>query len=109
MGTSEPPSGPNWRRLSLYLIAIVKPDLAAAKADRGIPIRPPTKVPSMVKNRRLSLGIGLSNSPFSFTEANRSSMFSFGITTWSKLIVPLSTPFNPILRPQSFIVIPFKT
>jgi hypothetical protein len=35
-GTSEPPSGPNLPRLSLYWIAIVNPDLAAAKADLGI-------------------------------------------------------------------------
>jgi hypothetical protein len=32
-----------------YLIAIVNPDLAAANADRGIPILPPIKVPNMVK------------------------------------------------------------
>ena len=57
-------------------IAMVNPDLTALNPERGIPMRPPTRVPSIVKNLRLSLEIGLANFPSAVTLANRSSMFS---------------------------------
>jgi hypothetical protein len=50
-----------------YLIAIVNPDLAAANADRGIPILPPIKVPNMVKPLIITWYFQI---PFSFTEEN---------------------------------------
>jgi hypothetical protein len=58
-----------------YLIAIVNPDLAAANADRGIPILPPIKVPNMVKTAyHLVLGFQI---PFFIHRRKRSSIFSF--------------------------------
>jgi hypothetical protein len=75
------------------LIAIVNPDLAAAN-DRGIPILPPIKVPNMVKTAYYHLVLGF-QIPFSFTEENGLAYFLLN-STFSKLIVPLSTPLSPI-------------
>ena len=64
-------------------------------------MRPATRVPSMVKKRRPSEGMGLSYRPSSVTEAKRSRRASRATTTSSNQRRPLSIPFNPIFGPLS--------
>ena len=71
--------------------------------------RPCTRVPSIVKNRRLGFSISLTYSPSSVTWANWSSSASRGTRTASNRIRPLSTPLRPIFGPSSVMVTPGRT
>ena len=55
---SSPPGGANWRRCPAYVIARVSALRVAAPAPPATLIRPRTRVPSIVKNRRVWFSMG---------------------------------------------------
>ena len=97
---------PNWRRFSPYRSAIASAVWVARAAPPATLTRPRTSVPSIVKNRRDRLSIGLEYVPSAATSPYRLSSASRGTRTWSKLSRPLSTPLSPALWPQSSIRTP---
>jgi len=90
-------------------VAIVNADLAVLRPASATLTRPPTRVPSITKNRLVGLEIGLLYVPSAATCAKRSRRPWRGIRTWSNQSLPLSIPLRPSFSPQSSMLTPAHT